>query len=112
MDAGRISADLFGRRCRLPIAMWILARDKPTFYQSEPPRDLGSPTAVRQELARLTRAGLLDEERPEGENRVYYVRTDSPWWGLIERASEILGVDAPPELRDLAGCGQYDTNEG
>ena len=98
MDAGRVSADLFGRSCRLPVAMWILARDKPNFYQSEPPRALGSPTAIRQELTRLTRAGLLDEERRDGENRVYYVRTDSPWWGVIELASEILGDDSPPKV--------------
>ncbi len=98
MDAGRVSTDLFGRRCRLPIAMWVLARDKPRFYQSEPPRELGSPTAIRQELTRLTRAGLLDEERPDGENRVYYVRTDSAWWAVIKLATEILSdEDAPPE---------------
>lgn len=98
MEAGRVSAALFGRRCRLPIAMWILGRDKTRFYQSEPPRQLGSPTAVRQELTRLTRAGLLDEERPDGENRVYYVRTDSAWWAVIELATEILSdEDSPPE---------------
>ena len=98
MDAGRIGADLFGRRCRLPIAMWILGRDKPRFYQSEPPRELASPTAIRQELTRLTRAGLLDEERPDGENRVYYVRTDSAWWAVIKLAGEILGdKETPPE---------------
>lgn len=98
MDAWRVSSDLFGRRCRLPIAMWILARDKPRFYQSQPPRALGSPTAIRQELTRLTRVGMLNEERPDGENRVYYVRTDSPWWAVIEMATEILSDgDAPPE---------------
>lgn len=96
MDAARMSADLFGRACRLPIAMWILRRDKPRFFQSEPPRELGSPTAVRQELARLARAGLLHEERPDGENRVYYVRTDSAWWAVIELASEILGNTGTP----------------
>lgn len=90
MDAARISADLFGRGCRLPIAIWILRRDKPRFYQSEPPVQLGSPTAVRQELARLTKAGLLEEERPDGENRVYYMRTDSVWWQVVKVAMEIL----------------------
>lgn len=91
-----MSADLFGRACRLPIATWILRRDKPRFFQSEPPRELGSPTAVRQELARLARAGLLDEERPDGENRVYYVRTGSAWWAVIDLASEILGDTGTP----------------
>lgn len=98
MDAGRISVELFGRGCRLPIAMWILSRDTPRFCQSEPPRELGAPTAVRQELARLTRAGLVVEERPDGENRVYYVRTDSAWWALIELASQIVAHGGrPPE---------------
>jgi DNA-binding transcriptional ArsR family regulator len=77
--------------------MWILARDKPRFHQSEPPRELGSPAAVRQELSRLTRAGLLTEERPDGENRVYYVRTDSDWWSVIALAAGILrGEPVPP----------------
>jgi hypothetical protein len=99
MDAERVSVDLFGRRCRLPIALWILGRDKPRFYQSEPPRKLGSPTAIRQELTRLSRAGLLDEERPDGENRVYYVRTDSAWWGVIELAGDLLGNQGEPPGR-------------
>lgn len=90
MEAAQVSADLFGRGCRLPIAIWILSRDKPRFYQSEPPRELGAPTAVRQELARLTRAGLLDEERPDGDSRVYYIRTDSPWWDVFRVAKRIL----------------------
>lgn len=86
MDAARLSADLFGRSCRLPLAIWILERDKPRFYQSEPPRDVGVPSAVRQELARFVRTGLIDEERPDAENRVYYMRTDSPLWAIIRAA--------------------------
>lgn len=100
MDVERMSADLFGRRCRLPIALWILDRDKPRFYQSEPPRELGSPTAIRQELTRLTRAGLLEEERPDGENRVYYVRTDNAWWDVIELAGELLAHQSEPPSRN------------
>jgi DNA-binding transcriptional ArsR family regulator len=98
MGAERISADLFGRRCRLPIAIWILGRDKPRFYQSEPPPELASPTAIRQELARLTRAGMLDEERPDGENRVYYVRTDSAWWEVIKVARQILSDEGAADV--------------
>ena len=91
MDAAQLSADLFGRRCRLPLALWILRSQKARFFQSEPPRELGAPTAVRQELTRLVRAGLLEEERPDAENRVYYVRTDSPVWRVIEAAAEVVG---------------------
>jgi hypothetical protein len=90
-DAARVSAALFGRACRLPIAIWILKRDKPRFFQSEPPRELGVASAVRQELARFVRVGLLDEERPDAENRVYYTRTDSPLWAIIKAAVDAVG---------------------
>ena len=90
MDVMRVSADLFGRPCRLPLAVWILRRDKPRFYQSEPPRELADPTARRQELARFVKAGLLDEERPDAENRVYYTRTDSRLWEVIRTAAAVV----------------------
>jgi hypothetical protein len=90
MDVSQVSAELFGRACRLPLALWILRREKPRFYQSEPPLDLGPASAVRQELQRFTRAGLLAQERPDGENRVYYVRTDSPLWEVIEAAASAV----------------------
>ena len=89
MDAEQVSRDLFGRPCRLPLALWILSRDK-SFFQSEPPRDLGAPTAIRQELARLARAGLIEPRRPDGENRVYYEKTDSPLWAIIRAARDAL----------------------
>ncbi len=89
MDVREVSAELFGRPCRLPLALWILKRDKSRFFQSEPPREIGSPTALRQELERFVRLGLLDEDRPDAENRVYYERTDSPVWQVIEAAHEI-----------------------
>lgn len=90
MDVSLVSAELFGRACRLPLALWILHREKPRFYQSEPPPDLGPASALRQELQRFTRVGLLAQERPDGENRVYYVRTDSPLWDVIEAAASAV----------------------
>ncbi len=93
MEVREVSADLFGRPCRLPFALWILKLEKPRFFQSEPPREIGSPTALRQELERFVRAGMLDEERPDGENRVYYVKTDSPLWRVIETARAVLDAD-------------------
>ncbi len=88
MDTREVSAHLFGRACRLPLALWILKRDKPRFFQSEPPREIDTPTAVRQELERFVQLGLLVEDRPDAENRVYYERTESPWWRVIEAADE------------------------
>lgn len=93
MEAREVSRWLFGRPCRLPIALWILKQEKGRFYQSEPPRELGVQSAITEELARFTRAGLLTEERPDAENRVYYVRTDSPLWKVIEAARLVIDDD-------------------
>jgi DNA-binding transcriptional regulator PaaX len=73
--------------------LWILQHPKDRIYQSEPPETLGARTALRQELERLTRAGLLVEERPDGDSRVYYVRTDSPLWEIVRTARDV--VDSP-----------------
>jgi hypothetical protein len=90
MDATRVSNDLFGRACRLPLALWILGSNKERFFQSEPPQELGGRTAIRQELERFVGAGLLDIERPDNENRVYYVRTDSPLWDIMRAAGDVI----------------------
>jgi hypothetical protein len=52
--------------------------------------DPNTRTAVREELTRFTRAGLLDEERSDADPRVYYVRTDSPLWGIIRAARAVV----------------------
>lgn len=90
MDATRVSDDLFGRGCRLPIALWILNHPKDRFFQSEPPETLGGRTAIRQELERFARAGLLDIERPDGDARVYYVRRQTPLWNVFIAAERAL----------------------
>jgi hypothetical protein len=90
MDATRVSKDLFGRPCRLPLALWILRSNKERFYQSEPPRSIDAQSAITQELDRFVSVGLLDIERPDGENRVYYVRTDSPLWEIVRTAGEVI----------------------
>jgi DNA-binding transcriptional regulator PaaX len=52
---------------------------------------------ARQELERLTRAGLLRQERPDGDQRVYYARTDSPLWEIVKAAEQVMKRDAPGE---------------
>lgn len=94
MDATRVSNDLFGRPCRLPLLLWLLAHPKGRIFQSEPPVSLGARTAIRQELERFSRAGLLDQERPDGESRVYYVRTDSPLWDIVRAAAHVMDTDS------------------
>jgi hypothetical protein len=90
LDATHVSDELFGRACRLPLMMWLLEHPKDRVYQSEPPESIGARTAIRQELERLARAGLLSTERPDGDSRVYYVRTDSPLWEIVRTAAQVL----------------------
>jgi hypothetical protein len=93
VDATHVSKYLFGRPCRLPLLLWILNHPKDRIYQSEPPESLGGRTAIRQELDRLALAGLLDEVRPDGDPRVFYVRTTSPLWDIVRAAAEALEGD-------------------
>lgn len=92
MNLEQVSTDLFGRGCRLPVALWVLGRGGERFYQSEPPAELGPHTAVRQELSRLERAGLITAERTPGEHRVYYRRTSSPLWRVFVEAADVLSL--------------------
>jgi hypothetical protein len=91
VDATRISEHIFGRSCRLPLMLWLLENPKDRIYQSEPPTEVGARTAIRQELDRLARAGMLEEERPDGDSRVYYVRTESPLWEIVRAAAQVIG---------------------
>lgn len=92
VDPTLVSELLFGRRCRLPVAIWALRHPKGRFFQSEPPAaELGaSPSNVREELNRLVDLGMLEVERPPGSTRVYYVRTDSRLWDVIATVAEVL----------------------
>ena len=93
MDAARVSAELFGRPCRLPLALWILHHPKDRFFQSEPPEALGGRTAIRQELDRFVRAGLLDVERPDGDVRVFYVKRQTALWNVVTAAGQALEAE-------------------
>jgi hypothetical protein len=90
LDVDEVGKLLFGRPCRLALALWIVRHDKPRFYQSEPPREVILQGDAAKELGKLVRLGMLDEERPDDARRVYYNRTGSPLWKIIEAAAEIL----------------------
>ena len=90
MDVDEVGRLLFGRPCRLALALWIVRHDKPRFYQSEPPREVIPQGQAAKELDRLISLGMLDEERPDDARRVYYNRTASPLWKIIEAAAEVL----------------------
>jgi hypothetical protein len=91
LDVNEVGKLLFGRPCRLALALWIVRREKPHFYQSEPPRDVILQGDLAKELGRLVRLGMLREERPDDSRRVYYDRTDSPLWKIIAAAADVLG---------------------
>lgn len=84
---------LFGRPCRLALALWIVRHDKPRFYQSEPPREVIWPGDLAKELGRLVRLGMLVQERRDDARRVYYERTDSPLWKIFQAAAEVIEAD-------------------
>ena len=90
MDVPEVGRLLFGRPCRLALALWIVRRDKPRFYQSEPPRDVILQSDLAKELGRLVRLGMLDEERRDDARRVYYERTGSPLWTIIQAAADVI----------------------
>jgi hypothetical protein len=75
------------------LALWILRHEKPQFFQSEPPKEIILPGNAAEELGKLIRLGMLEEERPDGDRRVWYNRTDSRLWKIIEAAAEALEQD-------------------
>ena len=83
---------LFGRPCRLALALWIVRHEKSRFYQSEPPREVILQGDLAKELGRLVRLGMLDEERPDDSRRVYYLRTDSPLWRIFQAAADVFDL--------------------
>lgn len=90
MDVREVGKELFGRPCRLALALWIVRHDKARFYQSEPPREVIWQGELAKELGRLVRLGMLEEERRDDARRIYYERTDSPLWKIIEAAADVI----------------------
>jgi len=90
LDVKEVGKELFGRPCRLALALWVLEQHKSRFYQSEPPREVILQGEVAKELRRLVRLGMLEELRPDDARRVYYDRTDSPLWKIIEAAADAV----------------------
>jgi hypothetical protein len=91
LDVDEVGRLLFGRPCRLALALWIVRHDKPRFYQSEPPRDVILQGDAAKELGKLVSLGMLLEERRDDARRVYYERTGSPLWKIFEAAAAVLG---------------------
>lgn len=93
MDVGEVGRLLFGRPCRLRVALWIHGRGTRRFYQSEPPPEVIPQSAAGTELRRFVHLGMLTEHREMGSRRVYYEMTSSPLWNIIVAAARVIGPD-------------------
>ena len=78
------------REANAALALWIVRRDKRRFYQSEPPREVIWQGDLAKELGRLVRLGMLDKVRPDDARRVYYYRTDSPLWEIMQAVGDAI----------------------
>jgi hypothetical protein len=85
-DARTQAKDLFGSPTRLYLLLWIRDRDK-AFFQSEPPRSVGVPNQIRQELQRLERLGMIQASSNPDSSRIYYDKRPSPLWDIVVAAA-------------------------
>jgi hypothetical protein len=92
LDVDEVGKLLFGRPCRLALAIWIVRHDKPRFYQSEPPREVILQSDLAKELDRLVRLGMLEKEHRDDARRIYYDRIDSPLWKIIQAAADVIDL--------------------
>ncbi|HEY7874574.1 MAG TPA: hypothetical protein VIG64_05575 [Actinomycetota bacterium] len=102
MDEDQLGHILFGRRLRLRVLLWVLGADQP-FFLTEAAQGIGySASGVSAELERLVELGMLARHDPlPGERRVYYSRTDTPLWNIIEAARIALLPHADPHQRTI-----------
>jgi hypothetical protein len=94
-----LGGGMFGRPLRLRVLLWVRAREG-VFFQSEAARgvDYSGVSAVAKELETLEVLGMVRKYgRPSNTGRQNYVRTESPWWGIIDTASAALRGEAGEE---------------
>lgn len=84
-----VSAALFGRALRLPLAAWIRQRNTP-FFQKQCAEGVGSlQQYVRKELAVLVDLGMIEQlPRERGDARIFYRQVpEHPLWAVIDAAT-------------------------
>lgn len=95
-----VSALLFGRSIRLPVAAWIRSLPEgAAFYQREVAEAIGTQAQyMRRELDILCDLGMvIREPRANGELRQFYVAERSnPLWSIIDAAVIASGSHAAP----------------
>lgn len=84
-----VSASLFGRALRLPLAVWVRNQHEPFFQRQAADGTAAPQTYVRKELTTLVDVGMVRElPRADGDNRVFYQQIpEHPWWEIIDVAS-------------------------
>ncbi len=92
-DVDEIGQLLFGRRCRLRLALWIWRRAKADFYQSEPPREVVLQSDAAKELGQLVLLGMIEKQHRENDRRIYYERLDGPLWEVIGAVAAAVGIE-------------------
>jgi len=90
MEVDEVGRLLFGRPCRLRVALWIHARGGRRFYQSEPPPEVIPQSAAGTELRRFVHLGMLTEHRESGSRRVYYEITTNALWTIVVAAARVI----------------------
>lgn len=90
-DIDEVGRLLFGRPCRLRLALWMHSNGNQRFYQSEPPEEVIPQSAAGTELRRFVHLGMLVEHRELGSRRVYYEPRSSPLWSVITAAARAFG---------------------
>lgn len=90
MDERVVGKLLFGNPTRLALTRWIAQRDGEPFFQSEPDRTVGTASAVREELGKLERLGMVTATTGDRAGRIYYQSTTSSLWKIIVTADEVL----------------------
>lgn len=85
-----LSAALFGRAVRLPLAVWVRGRTGP-FFQREAAEGVGTHQPyIRKELATLVTLGMVRELPRISRARLFYEQVpDHPWWSIIDTARQV-----------------------
>jgi hypothetical protein len=92
VDVDEVGRLLFGRPCRLRVALWIHGRGRQRFYQSEPPEEVIPQSAAGTELRRFVHLGMLTEQRETASRRVYYEPTSSALWNIVAAAARVTSL--------------------
>lgn len=98
-----LSAALFGRAVRLPLAVWVRGRTEP-FFQREAAEGVSTHQPyIRKELTTLVTLGMVRELPRINRARVFYEQVpDHPWWSVIDAAQRVAQT-APDAGRRSTG---------